>query len=137
MHSEGGVLSCVSRVGSPLDAECSRVVLSASVVTCLVAGPASNDEHEEYRVCVNHCLPHCYMCGIYFPQRGYATMVYFILSFLMACAPDAVSADLPDREPLTHFCAAMVRPSPEALKGGCIATTAAVFGRDDNECYGK
>ena len=48
-------------------------------------------------------------------------MVYFILSFLMACAPDAVSADLPDREPLTHFCAAMVQgPSPEALKGDAL-----------------
>ena len=48
-------------------------------------------------------------------------MVYLILSFLMACTPDAVSADIPDREPLAHFCAAMVRgPSPETMKGDAL-----------------
>ena len=91
MHSEGGVLSCVSRVGSPLDAECSRGFCLLRSHR-LVAGPVSNDEHEEYvREPLSSPLLHVW----YILPARYATMVYFILSFLMACAPDAVSADLP------------------------------------------
>ena len=44
-------------------------------------------------VCVNRVFP-TVTCVVYTSRKGgYATMV-FILSFLMACAPDAVSADL-------------------------------------------